>query len=380
MSNLALEADLLSYRKEKYTVVYTRARRVVQAFMARVSGPVPVGWLGGDVSFWQASVDWAMAKVGTPPMPGWEFVYIRALFGMAVDEKFVIHWINSKIAGMRRGVYAYYIDVLDPEAQAQKLFDVVSATGNLGELPVVADIEEIANPTITPWKVKKYLEKLTALFGAGMVMVYTGKWVWDKWIGNVTWAKAYPLWLAQYTLVGWQENHLEKVRNYPPTPPKPWVMMSEDENEALAGKVAIWQFTSSCPAELYGVSGNTVDLDYSSKAFKKKFSPSPPAPPPPGGGGNGGEPLNKAKCLIAGLKIRSSPIAWADDRNKIGSLALNQEVLFVPDWTETPNATDEWLGLPNPVPGHKIGFVAKKHSTLNGPGMADLGPYTPPPQ
>jgi GH25 family lysozyme M1 (1,4-beta-N-acetylmuramidase) len=227
---------------------------------------VPVGGLGGDVSKWQASVDWQMAKAN-----GWSFVFIRVLYGMAVDSKFAAHWINSKVAGVLRGAYAYYLDAEDPEAQAQKLFDTLSATGNLGDLPVVADIEEYGNVQITPAKVKKYLEKLTELFGAGNVIVYTGKSVWDKWIGNVPWASAYPLWLAQYTLVGWQTDHLNKVKNYPPTPPKPWVMWDDDAEAPLAGYVAIWQFTASCPAELYGVSGTVVDLDYVSPCVCQKI-------------------------------------------------------------------------------------------------------------
>ena len=186
-------------------------RWIVERAKALLFAPVVVGGVGGDVSKWQVAVDWNKAKEN-----GWAFVFVRVLYGLTVDSKFAAHWANSKVSGLKRGVYAYYLDALDPEAQAQKLFDTLAGTGDFGELQVVADIEEINNAVITPSMVKKYLEKLMSLFGAEKVMVYTGKPVWDKWIGNVGWALAYPLWLAQYTLVGWQENHLEKVKNYPP--------------------------------------------------------------------------------------------------------------------------------------------------------------------
>lgn len=305
-----LDRNPTAYRAERHAAVYSRARRVVRKYFKALAAPVPVGGLGGDVSKWQASIDWQKAKAN-----GWKFVFIRVLYGMAVDSKFTAHWINSKVAGVLRGAYAYYLDAEDPEAQAQKLFDTLSATGNLGDLPVIADIEEYGNVQITSAKVKKYLEKLTELFGAGNVIIYTGKSVWDTWIGDVAWAKAYPLWLAQYTLVGWQENHLEKVRNYPPTPPKPWVMWDGNENTPLAGYVAIWQFTASCPAELYGVSGTVVDLDYVSPAFAKKYLGGPPpiVPPPTAEG----DPLMQFKALDT-FNIRSSPASLTT--NDVGDL------------------------------------------------------------
>lgn len=352
------DMDLTAYRTQRHAGVYSRARRVVREFFNLLTGPVLVGGLGGDVSKWQAAVDWKKAKEN-----GWSFVFIRALYGMAVDSKFTVHWINSKVAGVLRGAYAYYLDDEDPEDQAQKLFDTLSATGNLGDLPVVADLEEYGNAQITPAKVKKYLEKLTALFGAGNVMVYTGKAVWDTWIGNVDWAKAYLLWLAQYTLVGWQENHLEKVKNYPPTPPKPWVMWDGNPDAPLAGRVAVWQFTASCPAELYGVSGTVVDLDYASPAFAKKYlSGPPPIVPPPPPGDDMTQPI---QCVTLGafLNTRAQPLASAVDT---GNFNKNEEAVCFPAQTFVKKAdlpNKEIWRLVLKADG-TVGWAAEWHPTI----------------
>lgn len=270
-----LDIDPTAYRLEQHTVLpswlRTQATRVVQAFF----GTLPVGGLGGDVSKWQVGVDWNKAIAN-----GWQFAFIRVLNGLTEDTKFQAHWRNSRLAGLRRGVYAYYIDALDPVEQADRLFAILSSTGDLGELEVVADIEEINNPVITPSKVKKYLERLVYLFGPNKVMVYSGRYVIQRWFNGAGWLAAYPLWLAQYTLAGWKPNHLELVKQYPPTPPAPWAMWTGNENEPLPGKVAVWQFTASCPASLYGVSGTVVDLDYCSPAWAKKHGLGVPPPPP----------------------------------------------------------------------------------------------------
>lgn len=255
-------------RVRDYTVKPSTGRKVV-AWLGL--GAVGVDGLGGDVSKWQENVDWIKAKAA-----GWVVVFVRGGYGKTPDSKFVIHWQGSKAVGLARGAYLYYKDDEDPEEQAEQLHALcLAATGEAGELPPTLDLEEYGNAQLTAWKVKKCLARLQELFGK-VPIIYTGKFVWDKWIGNVPWAIVYPLWIAQYTIVGWVEDHINKVKLYPPSLPKPWTVWEW------------WQFTASAPAKDYGVSGYVVDLDFAAAGVFKKYgiggSVPPPIIPPPVGG------------------------------------------------------------------------------------------------
>lgn len=349
------EEDLLEpydYDPQEYRVIrHTSPYTWVQVFwrILTLAPPVQVGGLGLDASKWQETINWSTAKTKV------KFAYLRALFGLTLDTKFLAHWAGSK-GQVKRGAYAYYLDAYDPEDQAQKLFDVLSDTGDVGELPMVADIEEIANVTLTPSKIKAYLEALEGLFGK-IPVIYTGKWVWDTYIGNVSWALHYPLWIAQYPLKGWVPDHLNKVLNYPPVLPKPWT------------KWFLWQFTASAPAGEYGVSGNVVDLDYASPEFDALYlGGTPPIP---------GDDMILTKCLIDGLAVRSTPTNSLGDGNKIDTLGLNEEVERWLVHTETP--TKIWYGIrrinaPITSEKYRLGYSAYEHPDLGTKKGFDKAP------
>ncbi|NUM48826.1 MAG: extracellular solute-binding protein, partial [Anaerolineales bacterium] len=240
--------------------------------------------LGIDVSRYQENVDWNRARAAEV-----KFVFIRALNGNFADSAFPGHWSGAKAAGLLRGVYLYYREGsgFDPKTQARKLHELISNTGDMGELPPALDIEELNNPSLSASKIKLCLEELERLFGR-KPMVYTRATVWDPKVGNVTWASQYPLWVAHYTVAGWSEAHMQRILATQPKLPRPW------------NRWDVWQISDKAPASNYGVSGNTVDLDFAEEETLERLSgksvpggATPPggqiAPPPtPGGGGTSG--------------------------------------------------------------------------------------------
>jgi GH25 family lysozyme M1 (1,4-beta-N-acetylmuramidase) len=235
--------------------------------------------LGIDVSKWQENVDWNRVRAADV-----KFVFMKAVDGTWEDKSFKGHWAGSKAVGLLRGVYHYYRDDQDPKAQAKKLHDVLNSTGDLGELPPALDIEEINNRTLTASKIKLCLEEIERLFGR-IPFIYTRATVWNPKIGKVIWASRYPLWVAHYTVKGWEENHIQRTLASQPTLPSPWATWD------------IWQFTDKSPANNYGISGQTADLDFAEETTLKRLTGkslptgtgtgSGTTPPPPTGGGTG---------------------------------------------------------------------------------------------
>jgi len=206
--------------------------------------------LGIDVSVWQdAQVNWTQAI-----SQGVRFVFVRGAYGVTKDARFDLHWGSSK-GKLYRGVYLYYRDGQDPVQQAQNLYNYCAAHGDFGELPPALDLEEYGNAQITPSKVKTCLEELERLFGV-KPLVYTAKVVWDKWLGNVAWARDYDLWCSNPPYTEWFETLIETVKNLSPSlwpkKPLPWQGLMQ----------LFWQFTFKAPAAQYGVSGNELDLNF----------------------------------------------------------------------------------------------------------------------
>lgn len=348
--------QLRTERVKRYT--YSATRRIVQRIVGLLA--VIVAALGIDCSYWQSSVAWATVSGKQV-----KFVFIRALYGLTVDSKFITHWINSKVEGVKRGAYLYYLDNLDPKAQAKKLYDTLLATGDLGELPPVLDIEGINNNTLTASKIKLCAEEITKLFGKKCI-IYTGFYVWrDEVDGEKGWAIAYKLWIAGYPFSGWKDTYYQLVLNYPPMIPVPWSIFYA------------WQWTANAPANEYGVSGNFLDLDYASPEFANDhLGDTPPSPIPPPDPNPGDElTMNTAKCLKPNLSIRLGATQAAQ---KIGSLGEGQIFLHIPSQTVTHTLDDIWYAIPNPAPGHLLGYAAKEHPTLSGSGLQDLGEWVLP--
>lgn len=310
--------------------------------------------LGLDVSKWQKKVDWPYAK-----SQGVEYVFIKGMEWYWTDEQFYNHWNSSKAAGVKRGSYLYYRDALLPEPQAEKFFELLSGTGDLGELPPALDVESYGNATLTPSKIKLCLERLTTLFGRAPIFYSRTDIV--KLIGNPSWLLTYPLWLAHYTLIGWQTNHFEKVKSYPPTLPPPYL------------EYAVWQFSSSCPAITFQVLGSkTVDTNYAPEEIINAWAGTPPPPDPIP---QGDAIMYTAECIYippgyTHREIRSRPDSIGTDAGKDGGDIFKGDK-DLPVYEIVENAEGKWAHLKK---GDVVGWTLYEKGTTVYLKLTPLAP------
>ena len=242
---------LQNYRIKTYTA--SRVRNLARRGLTLLRGKTEVDGLGADISVYQPEIDWEIAK------NKFEFLFIRALYGLSVDSKFETHWKGSKQVGKKRGAYLYYKNNLDPIAQAQKLYDTCLAAGDLGELPPVIDVEGYDNLVLTASRIKLCCEKIGELFGVKPI-IYTGFYIWrDSVSGDKSWAATYLLWIAYYPFTNYKPEYHEQVLNYTPLIPAPWT------------KFDLWQWTAYAPGNDFGVQSNYLDLDYASPEFATQY-------------------------------------------------------------------------------------------------------------
>ncbi len=170
---------------------------------------------GVDVSSYEPRVDWHALRA-----QGVRFAFIRATSGIGyVDPSFAEHWAGARQAGILRGAYHYMIALQDPTKQAN-LFIKTVGTG-LGELPPIVDFEDKYNETASNRRVvdtgKAILDQVEAAFGR-KPMVYSRRTYFLEHMAvagkQPTWAKNYPLWVAQYPYV-YAEGNM-------PTQPEGW--------------------------------------------------------------------------------------------------------------------------------------------------------------
>ena len=87
--------------------------------------------LGMDVSFYQESMDWARAF-----QHGIRFAFIKATERTStIDRRFESNWSNAGKAGILKGAYHFYRSQYSARQQAAFFHQVVSRSGDLGDLP-----------------------------------------------------------------------------------------------------------------------------------------------------------------------------------------------------------------------------------------------------
>lgn len=157
---------------------------------------------GVDVSYWEPIIDWQAVRA-----QNFKFALIRATSGVGyVDPKFTEHWSGARKAGILRGAYHYLIANQDPKQQAD-LF-IASLSADRGELPPIIDLEDKYNEAATNKQIidacKFMLDRVEKAFGVKPMIYsrtqYLNLHVSDKGVAP-SWAKDYPLWLAQYPYV-----------------------------------------------------------------------------------------------------------------------------------------------------------------------------------
>ena len=195
-------------------------------------------------------------------------VIIKAGQGNWMDSDFKRFWVDSKAAGLARGSYWYFDARYEPKIQARKYVD--SLAGDLGELPMVLDLE--AAYSTGNWQGWKnwvtMLDELKRLVPGKEIVIYTGyyyfkdngpSYTFNK--ASLDWFKQFPLWIASY--------------NPTPTLPYPWTTY------------LFWQYTDNGNGIQYGVESLNIDLNKfngSWEDFAKRFglaiTPEPPTPTP----------------------------------------------------------------------------------------------------
>jgi GH25 family lysozyme M1 (1,4-beta-N-acetylmuramidase) len=183
-----------------------------------VSTPSASQASGIDVSHYQGDIDWMKVKAS-----GQSFVFVKATESNdMVDDRFAANWSGAKTAGLLRGAYHFYRFDASPKSQADLFLATVD--GDLGELPLVVDVEDVnvAKPNISD--VKQFLDIVQQRTGQRCI-IFTARWYWSsqRLEKPVAWAGNYDLWLADYgtprpiqpddwsTWKFWQHNNSTKV-------------------------------------------------------------------------------------------------------------------------------------------------------------------------
>jgi lysozyme len=195
---------------------------------------------GIDVSYWDSGIDWPKVRA-----TGHRYVFVKATEGdFYADPTFDDNWLGAKKAGLLRGAYHFFRCNVDPKKQATKFIDYVKTMNDNGELPPVLDLE--SNDGQTKDKVvaraKAWLDLVEAAFGRKPI-IYSGQYFLQDYFteaggGPPSWAKDYPLWLAQYPNV--------YVEGSKPYLPRGWYNWT------------FWQYSEK--GKVNGINAN-VDLD-----------------------------------------------------------------------------------------------------------------------
>lgn len=157
---------------------------------------------GVDVSYYEPKIDWRVLRA-----QGFRFALIRATSGIGyVDPKFKSHWEGARVEGLLRGAYHYLIANQDANQQADLFITTVGS--DRGELPPIVDLEDKYNENASNARIidtcKGILDRIETAFGQKPMIYSRSQYLRDHVSRNgkaPSWAKNYPLWLAQYPYV-----------------------------------------------------------------------------------------------------------------------------------------------------------------------------------
>lgn len=192
---------------------------------------------GFDLSHWDGTVVW-------PEVPSdYKFVFIKATEGgYRPDPLAWQHWIGAGQEKLLRGAYHFWRYSAPASVQAKEFVDRLrwlEAEGGKSEFPPVVDIEDPLAPqkSIILPHIRAVLANVELLYGRRPI-VYTAKWYADAWLGDCSWLREWPLWLADYT-------------SAPPNQPR-----------RLPRGLTKWTFWQYCDwGEIPGIAENDEDLD-----------------------------------------------------------------------------------------------------------------------
>ncbi|HEY7553771.1 MAG TPA: GH25 family lysozyme [Candidatus Binatia bacterium] len=154
---------------------------------------------GIDVSDHQGAINWSSVAGN-----GVVFAYIKATEGDNVTQAtFTTNW-SAASGKVSRGAYHYFhprANVDATRAQVDHFINTVNATGDLGDLPPMVDVEELA-PNVTADQAVASLQFFLSLVEQGFgrrPVIYTFPSFWQNSMKNSsTFSLHYNLWIANY--------------------------------------------------------------------------------------------------------------------------------------------------------------------------------------
>ena len=242
---------------------------------------------GIDVSKWQPELDWLLVARG-----GIWFAFIKASEGMWEDPKFDRHWRESR-GLVLRGAYHFFRPSVDPVQQAETFYNTVAATGDLGELPPVLDVERRR----TTWdRVAACMDEIERRFGRTPIL-YTSPG-FARLLGQPP--RTWPLWIAHYTdspepslpegwdtWTFWQYTSKGRVPGYP---------RNIDRNRFNGSLKDLFSFAGMNQAEMVWWRLNRLEYLVSGVPVEGEPGPTPPI--------EQGVPY---RVTVASLRIRKGP-------------------------------------------------------------------------
>ena len=167
---------------------------------------------GIDVSHWQREIDWSEVK-----RSGVKFAFIKATefpdkrTSLFIDEEMRKNIDGASANGIFWSAYHFFRTHIDPVIQAKVYCETV---GDFNSLPPVLDLEVAGSKgERLNYKVRQFLDEAERITNKRPI-IYSSGGFWRSYLANekrshTDWARAYPLWVAQYTTL-W------------PTPLYPW--------------------------------------------------------------------------------------------------------------------------------------------------------------
>jgi len=204
---------------------------------------------GIDVSHWQREIDWSEVK-----RSGVKFAFIKATefpdkrTSLFVDGEMRKNIAGASTNGLLWSAYHFFRTHIDPVIQAKVFCETV---GNFNSLPPVLDLEAAGSKgERLNYKVRQFLDETERITNRRPI-IYSSGGFWRSYLAyekraHTDWARAYPLWIAQYT-------------NLWPTPLYPWAGWE------------FWQYSDK--GKIPGVITN-VDLNWfngSLEELKRKY-------------------------------------------------------------------------------------------------------------
>jgi GH25 family lysozyme M1 (1,4-beta-N-acetylmuramidase) len=236
-----------------------------------------------DFSHWIGSVNYDVLA------PQFDGIILKLTQGnYLLDHLFSTFWNKALKYNKLRGHYHYYDPGNKPRDQALYYYNMaVNQNAGKPDFPPILDVEM---PPFVADHIHATLEEIRNLFNR-TPMVYTSPSVWGS-MGQLTWTKDYPLWVAQYP---WKEKTLEHIPLFDSM--NPWLPIGWNTWK-------IWQCAGDLPGATFGGEGSVdYNLFNGTKdellAWLGKPVTDPISIPVP--------TLPHAEALVNGLRIRTLP-------------------------------------------------------------------------